>query len=61
MPEDMPEKGVKSFWSGSTYDGEILNGKRHGRGTKHWPNGDAYEGTCPYQRAPCGIYVCTNS
>ncbi len=39
-----PRQGVKSFWSGSQYDGEMLKGKRHGRGTKKWPNGDMYEG-----------------
>ena len=40
----MSVQGVKSFWSGSQYDGEMLKGKRHGRGTKKWPNGDIYEG-----------------
>jgi hypothetical protein len=40
----MSRQGVKSFWSGSQYDGEMLKGKRHGRGTKQWPNGDIYEG-----------------
>ena len=64
-------RGSKTYWSGSQYDGEMLNGpsaplslataaparsparsafdphgaltnvgKRHGRGTKTWPNGD---------------------
>ena len=42
-----PRQGVKSFWSGSQYDGEMLKGKRHGRGTKQWPNGDMYEGIKP--------------
>ncbi len=41
---EMSVQGVKSFWSGSQYDGEMLKGKRHGRGTKKWPNGDIYEG-----------------
>ena len=54
VPLAMPERGVKSFWSGSTYDGEILNGKRHGRGTKHWPNGDVYEGACSPDRSTAG-------
>ena len=40
----MSRQGVKSFWSGSHYDGEMMKGKRHGRGTKQWPNGDIYEG-----------------
>jgi hypothetical protein len=43
----MSRQGVKSFWSGSQYDGEMLKGKRHGRGTKQWPNGDMYEGIKP--------------
>ncbi len=30
----------KSFLSGSKYVGEFLNGKRHGKGVKSWPNGD---------------------
>lgn len=29
---------------GDVYEGEILNGKRHGRGTYTWANGDTYEG-----------------
>lgn len=29
---------------GDVYEGEILNGKRHGRGTYTWSNGDTYEG-----------------
>ena len=37
-------RGSKTYWSGSKYDGEMLNGKRHGRGTKTWPNGDKYDG-----------------
>ena len=37
-------KGAKTFWSGSHYDGEMVNGKRHGHGVKAWPNGDKYEG-----------------
>ena len=42
--DEMSRQGrVKSFWSGSQYDGEMLKGKRHGRGTKQWPNGDMYE------------------
>ena len=40
----MSRHGSKSFWTGSQYDGEMLNGKRHGQGTKRWPNGDMYEG-----------------
>ena len=37
-------KGMKTFWSGSKYEGEIMNGKRHGSGVKSWPNGDKYDG-----------------
>lgn len=29
---------------GDVYEGEILNGKRHGHGTYTWTNGDTYEG-----------------
>lgn len=29
---------------GDVYEGEILNGKRHGRGTYTWADGDTYEG-----------------
>lgn len=29
---------------GDVYEGEILNGKRHGRGKYTWANGDTYEG-----------------
>jgi len=37
-------KGAKTFWSGSQYEGDMMNGKRHGHGVKTWPNGDRYEG-----------------
>lgn len=29
---------------GSVYTGEVLNGKRHGKGKLVWPSGDVYEG-----------------
>lgn len=32
-------------WSDqSYYEGEFLNGKMEGKGTKYWPNGNRYEG-----------------
>jgi len=33
-----------SYDSGATYDGEVLNGKRHGHGIYRWADGDRYEG-----------------
>ena len=43
-------RGSKTYWSGSQYDGEMLNGKRHGRGTKTWPNGDKYDGEWQFDK-----------
>ncbi len=34
----------QSYSSGDTYDGEMLNGKRHGHGIYRWADGDCYEG-----------------
>jgi hypothetical protein len=36
--------GQKTFFSGSKYTGDMLGGKRHGKGVKTWPNGDKYDG-----------------
>lgn len=36
--------GTISFPDGSTYSGEVFNGKPHGQGVLHWKNGDRYEG-----------------
>ena len=32
------------FSTGAIYEGEMLNGKRHGYGTQNWPDGASYEG-----------------
>lgn len=33
-----------SYKDGSVYTGEVMEGKRHGKGKMTWPNGDVYEG-----------------
>ena len=33
------------YISGNSYDGELLNGKRHGRGTYTFASGSVYEGS----------------
>lgn len=32
------------YADGSVYTGEVVNGKRHGKGRLTWPSGDTYEG-----------------
>lgn len=39
-----PSKGVLLFEQGATYQGGILNGKRHGIGRQVWKDGSVYEG-----------------
>ena len=40
-PPGMP---VMDITSGKSYQGDWLDGKKHGHGTMIWPNGDRYEG-----------------
>ncbi len=35
---------TEDYPGGERYEGEFLDGKRHGRGTMYYPNGDRYEG-----------------
>ena len=37
-------RGVTKYANGDVYDGEWLNGKRHGIGTHTYKNGDSYSG-----------------
>ncbi|KAF5909795.1 ankyrin repeat and MYND domain-containing protein 1, partial [Clarias magur] len=37
--------GVQEWPDGSSYDGEFINGLKHGNGTFTWPNGECYEGS----------------
>ena len=36
--------GVMLWPDGTKYEGEFVNGKMEGKGTKEWPNGNRYEG-----------------
>jgi hypothetical protein len=45
-----------SFVDGSTYTGNIINGKMHGYGTYTWPNGDKYVGEFTDNRASGGWF-----
>ena len=38
------QRRTLTYTDGSRYEGEILNGKRHGRGTYFYPNGSRYVG-----------------
>ena len=33
-----------TYSDGGYYEGQWLDGKRHGQGKMHWPSGDCYEG-----------------
>ncbi|XP_058256877.1 ankyrin repeat and MYND domain-containing protein 1 isoform X2 [Hemibagrus wyckioides] len=37
--------GVQEWTDGSRYEGEFLNGLKHGNGTFTWPNGECYKGS----------------
>ncbi|MBI4757209.1 MAG: hypothetical protein HY778_17715 [Betaproteobacteria bacterium] len=37
-------EGQGRAWGSAVYDGGFRRGLKHGRGTKAWPNGDAYQG-----------------
>ena len=37
-------KGVKTDKNGQRFEGDLLNGKRHGKGIQVWADGSRYEG-----------------
>lgn len=41
---DFTGRGKAFYENGETYEGEYLNGKRHGQGTYTYKNGFIYEG-----------------
>ncbi|MBF0625226.1 MAG: SUMF1/EgtB/PvdO family nonheme iron enzyme [Magnetococcales bacterium] len=48
----------KSWPNGGRYEGEMVNGKRHGRGTYIWPDGARYEGEFRNdQRTGYGVFT----
>jgi hypothetical protein len=55
------EKKHIEYESGNKYDGEVMNGKRHGRGVFTWANGDKYEGDfVEGKRTGRGVYIWKN-
>ena len=40
---EIPVETIR-YGDGCVYTGQVVNGKRNGRGTMTWPNGDVYEG-----------------
>ena len=50
----MEGKGVFTYASGATYDGEWMNNAYAGQGTYTWPNGTSYVGPPPENGAMHG-------
>lgn len=51
-------RGQRTYPDGSVYDGEFLDGQRHGHGIYKWPDGTVYEGGFVHgQRQGQGTYT----
>jgi hypothetical protein len=37
-------KGIWTYPDGTVYEGDVVNGKQHGKGKYTWPDGAVYEG-----------------
>jgi hypothetical protein len=44
MAEDLSNKGKEVVTGSATYEGETLDGMKHGEGTLTWDDGDKFEG-----------------
>ena len=51
--ENLPQNKVVEYAQGDYYEGQVLRGLKHGKGTYHWGNGATYEGDWA-RNVPCG-------
>lgn len=55
-------KGSLTLSNGATYNGEVLNGKPHGKGTARWGENKTYTGDWKYgKRSGKGKYIATTA
>lgn len=51
--DNLPKNKVIEYVKGDYYEGEVLRGLKHGKGTYHWGDGATYEGDWS-RNVPCG-------
>ena len=61
IPENAIDKKTYTFADGTKYEGDMVNGKMHGRGIYTWANGNQYEGDWVNGKmSGKGKYTCHN-